>query len=75
MTITYPCDLDTVEVEVDPLDLLDSTQDSTLDSNLDSNLDILSPNPNPGPLGYKQQIQNKMLKEPISSWMNLKYDT
>ena len=62
---------------MDPLDHLDSTQDSTLDGNLDSTLDIdiLSPNPNPGPLGYKQQIQNKMLKEPITSWMNFKYDT
>ena len=64
-----------MEVEVDHLDPLDSTQDSTLDSNLDSTLDILSPNPNPEPLGYKQQIQNKMLKEPITSWMNFKYDT
>ena len=60
---------------MDPLDILDSTQDSTLDSNLDSTLDILSPNPNSEPLGYKQQIQNKMLNEPITSWMNFKYDT
>jgi hypothetical protein len=58
-----------VEVEVDPLDSTrDSTLDSTLDSNLDSTLDsILSPNPDSEPLGYKQQIQNKMLKEPITS--------
>ena len=62
---------------MDPLDHLDSTQDSTLDGNLDSTLDIdiLSPNYSPELLGYKQQIQNKMLKEPITSWMNFKYDT
>ena len=52
---------------MDPLDILDSTQDSTLDSNLDITLDIPSPNPNSEPLGYKQQIQNKMLNEPITS--------
>ena len=52
--------LDTLEVEVDTLDTLDSTLDSTLDT-----LKTLSPNPDPS--GCKQQIQNKMLKEPITS--------
>ena len=45
------------------LDILDTLY-STLDSTLDT-LKTLSPNPDPS--GCKQQIQNKTLKEPITS--------
>ena len=55
----YLCALDTLEVEVDTLDTLD-----TLDSTLDSTLGTLG---TPKYLGCKQQIQNKTLKEPITS--------
>ena len=64
----YLCALDTLEVDVDTLDTLD-----TLDSILDSTLDTLSPNLDSS--GCKQQIQNKILKEMITSWMSLEYDT
>ena len=63
---SYLCALDTLEVEVDTLDTLDSTLDT---------LKTLFDQTNPDPSGCKQQIQNKTLKEPITSWMNLEYDT